>query len=152
MESYQFVQIVDPTKHPCKNGPQGGPCNRIRPGHPYDITSECRTCWNFNHRVDFNLAWGGDGKVFAVVGEPVPPSPPPPPKPLLGDRVKGMFERIGATQERVRRVVDWLGFECGCVERQQRMNELDRIARETTGQPIGVAEGALKTLLAEFWG
>lgn len=49
---------------------------------------------------------------------------------MLGDRVAGALDMAGVTHEAVAR---WLGAECGCKERQDKLNALgawaERVAR-----------------------
>ena len=47
----------------------------------------------------------------------------PPPKPGLGDMVAAGLSAIGITKERVSAVV---GGDCGCGQRQEKLNELGR--------------------------
>ena len=57
------------TFHPCKKGPGGSPCSRIRLGHSFDAErGDCILCWQYAHNEDFNRAWGGGGRVHPVNG------------------------------------------------------------------------------------
>lgn len=59
-------------KHPCQSGPQRTPCNRIRLGEAFDINQDCHLCHKFAHDVQYNLAWGGSGKVVPIRPGSVP--------------------------------------------------------------------------------
>jgi hypothetical protein len=52
--------------------------------------------------------------------------------PLAGDLVAAMTERMGIDWV-VKTVADELGLECGCPERQRKMNELDAKFRRFLG-------------------
>lgn len=43
----------------------------------------------------------------------------------LGDKVEDALRLVGITQERVEK---WLGEDCGCEERKERLNQLGRWA------------------------
>lgn len=46
-------------EHPCHNGPDRRPC-----GDDFN----CRPCYLYRYRADYNLLWGGDGKVEEAEG------------------------------------------------------------------------------------
>jgi hypothetical protein len=53
------------------------------------------------------------------------PSPPPN---GLGDLVAAAFASIGVTKDRAQAVANAIGVEdCGCAQRQERLNELGRM-------------------------
>lgn len=136
-------------RHLCKKGPNGGPCNNIDLGKPFVKETQCRRCWLYAHDSSYNVACGGDGRTYTVIGEPVPQPPVPPVPRLLGDRIEGMLSLVGVTKDRVSA---WLGHECGCTERQRRLNELDKLARVAANQSVEAVRGALKGLLGSFFG
>lgn len=45
---------------------------------------------------------------------------------MLGDNIKKALEAAGLSQERVER---WLGYPCGCADRQYKLNAIDSWAR-----------------------
>lgn len=49
----------------------------------------------------------------------------------LGDWLKQRLDAVGITQERAKLVSDWLGVECGCPERQEKLNALGSWATAT---------------------
>lgn len=50
-----------------------------------------------------------------------------PPKPGLGDMVAAGLDAVGITKQRVQAVASRVGIkDCGCRQRQQRLNELGR--------------------------
>ena len=54
----------------------------------------------------------------------------------LGDVVEQALTSVGVTKERVTR---WMGKDCNCKERQQRLNELGNWARQTLGGGVSNA-------------
>lgn len=63
------------------------------------------------------------------LSEPVPKTPK-----YLGDHIEAMLTKMGITKEKVS---EWIGHPCNCEERQERINALDKWARES-------AKGAYK--------
>lgn len=59
---------------------------------------------------------------------------------MLGDKVKQALDILGITHERVE---SWLGRPCNCPDRQERLNQLDAIARRVI---IGRVRGAIAYL------
>lgn len=58
-------------------------CDRVQLGKPWgpEYGQTCWPCWAFHHLKEFNLRWGGDGKVrewLAEARRPVQFDPPPP--------------------------------------------------------------------------
>lgn len=135
------------SKHPCKAGPDGSPCNRFRRGEAYDTSRDCRLCWLFAHHVEYNLAWGGDGKVTSAPSAPVDTvAPTPAHKPMLfGDAVESALSFAGITKERVEA---WVGGPCGCKERQERLNKLHLWAKSAIGGTAEKARGWLHRLMS----
>lgn len=43
----------------------------------------------------------------------------------LGDKITAALEELGA-----RRVVDYIGVDCGCERRREKLNEFDEIIRD----------------------
>ncbi len=130
--------------YPCKAGPNGTPCNRIRIGEAYDRARDCRYCYLFAHNARYSRAWGGNGRVT-----PAPPVvanlPPTAPKRLLlGDAIESALSTVGITKERVS---EWLGQPCGCLERQRRLNELHLWARQAGQETIDQARSWLTKLI-----
>lgn len=134
------------SRHPCKAGPDGTPCNRFRKGEAYDISRECRLCWNFHHVIAYNLAWGGDGKVTPAPSAPVAASPATPKPMLLGDAVESALSFVGVTKDRVQA---WIGGPCGCKERQERLNRLHLWAKSAMGGTVEKARGWLHKLIGD---
>lgn len=146
MPSPTSAVVIDPTKHPCKLGPNQTPCNKLEVGQPYDISVHCRLCWLFNHDVQYNLAWGGDGKVASAPNGVIDTrsNTPTVKRELLGDKVKNALTKIGITKDRVE---EWIGGPCGCVERQQRLNELHEWAEQVLAEKASNAKGWLMRMI-----
>jgi hypothetical protein len=82
-------------------------------------------------------------EILAVVSKnhPVNHSPQSdPPSKGLGDHVSAALSSVGITKELVS---DWLGEECGCAERQEKLNQLGSWASR-------VVQGTLKDAAAMF--
>lgn len=62
----------------------------------------------------------------------------------LGDMVSHALSRVGITKDRISK---FLGRKCSCAERQEKLNNLDRWARQSTKQSIKAARGFLKKLI-----
>jgi len=61
--------------------------------------------------------------------------PPVEPKPKgLGDRVEQALTAIGITKERVE---EWVGPECGCEERKQKLNRIGEVVSRFWGGLFG---------------
>lgn len=41
-------------------------CDRVRISQPFDRSRDCSDCWMWHHVERFNLAYGGDGVVYAI--------------------------------------------------------------------------------------
>lgn len=56
--------------HPCKSGPDGKPCGRVRitdgRAAPYVYGTDCALCYLFTTDARQNVAWGGTGEVAAA--------------------------------------------------------------------------------------
>lgn len=59
----------------------------------------------------------------------------------LGDRVEQALSMIGITKERVE---DWVGEECGCAERQEKLNQLGSWAHEVVMDGVQNAQSYLE--------
>lgn len=135
--------------HPCKDGTDGAPCNRYRLGEAYDISRDCRTCWNYAHDVSYNLFHGGDGKITPAPRETVEATPAKTvtlKEMFLGDRIESLLKKIGVTKERIAR---WFGSCFGCPARQKALNDLDKWARDSDSVPIKTALEMLNKLIGE---
>ena len=66
--------------------------------------------------------------------------------PLLGDAIKETLSAIGITQERVS---SWMGRECGCAARQEKMNKLDELVRRKASDGLEAAKGWFKKLIGD---
>lgn len=64
----------------------------------------------------------------------------------LGDTVAAALESVGVTHERVER---WLGRECGCRERQEKLNALGNWAVRTLEISARGALGYLKAIMGD---
>lgn len=65
----------------------------------------------------------------------------------LGDAIAAALMTVGISKERVSR---WLGRECHCKERQEKLNSLGRWAsRILSGKGRGEAEKHLKEIMDE---
>lgn len=63
---------------------------------------------------------------------------------MLGDAVHQALSIVGATPERVSR---WVGQDCCCEERRERLNQLDRWARRIISGRIEQAASYLEQIL-----
>jgi hypothetical protein len=64
----------------------------------------------------------------------------------LGDRVESVLSAVGITRDRVER---WVGPECGCEERKEKLNTLDQYARRYLSGKIHQAKHYLERLVEE---
>lgn len=62
----------------------------------------------------------------------------------LGDRVEAALKIVGITKAKV---TSWLGFDCGCEENRERLNQLDRWARRVVGGKIDQAKEFLEKIM-----
>lgn len=65
---------------------------------------------------------------------------------MLGDRIATALERVGITPERVEA---WVGFPCGCEERQIRLNQLHAWASRVLRGKVEQAERFLNEILGQ---
>jgi hypothetical protein len=63
---------------------------------------------------------------------------------MLGDTVSTALESVGITDQRVSQ---WLGKQCHCPERKERLNQLDRWARQVIAGKLVEARMYLNQLL-----
>ena len=63
----------------------------------------------------------------------------------LGDAVESALSAVGITKDRVS---DWVGGECGCEERQRRLNSLGRWASAVLRGAVRDARGTISDLLS----
>lgn len=64
----------------------------------------------------------------------------------LGDRVEQALSMIGITKERVE---EWVGEECGCAERQEKLNQLGSWAHEAVTSSVENAKVYLEKLIGK---
>jgi hypothetical protein len=64
----------------------------------------------------------------------------------LGDNVQRALTAVGVTEERVQA---WAGGPCGCKERQEKLNALDRWARRVAGGMLQGAATYLRRLMED---
>jgi hypothetical protein len=65
----------------------------------------------------------------------------------LGDRIEQALTLVGLTKERVER---WIGPECGCTERQERLNALGAWAGRVLRGKVDHALLYLKGIMGEL--
>lgn len=63
---------------------------------------------------------------------------------LTGDRVERALTLIGITD---RRISEWLGRDCGCGERKEKLNQLDLWARRVIRGKIDNAHNYLDRII-----
>jgi hypothetical protein len=110
-------------RHPKVTGPR-------RKSTPVPL-SKCETC---------PVPQGGEPVQLTLPeAERITVAPAKQPK-LLGDMVESALTKVGVTKERVTK---WIGAECGCAERQEKLNRLHLWAK-------GVLSGKSPDATAEF--
>lgn len=62
----------------------------------------------------------------------------------LGDHIEQALTKVGITKQRVSH---WLGRDCGCAARQEKLNELSRWAKSTLGDVYENAKSALEEVI-----
>ena len=90
-------------------------------------------------RADYRALWDAQAK-----GDPPPQAPEKPQPKLLGDHVESALSVVGITKERV---LAWFGPECGCIERQEKLNAIDKWARESVASTVEKAKGWLASII-----
>lgn len=65
---------------------------------------------------------------------------------MLGDLIESALSRIGITQDRV---MSWLGRDCGCQRRKEKLNSLTNLARRVVSGRIDKAREYLEEILSE---
>lgn len=69
------------------------------------------------------------------------------PQVYIGDHLYSFFQRIGVTEERV---MKWLNSQCRCKERQQKLNDLDRLVRQSVKLTIEQAKHYLHVMYEDL--
>jgi hypothetical protein len=72
--------------------------------------------------------------------------PRQPPKIELGDAIANTLKSFGITPEKV---TQWIGRPCGCERRREKLNQLDRWARQFLGGKKEEAEQYLGEIIDE---
>ena len=67
--------------------------------------------------------------------------------PGLGDKIETALTAVGITKERVE---DWVGFPCGCDERKEKINRLERWAKRVLKGKIHKAVTYLEEILGDY--
>lgn len=114
------------------------------------------TCLNYSkmasRTVSFRacegVAFGKTDCPYREEGEP-PPTPTKIERPrieptkYLGDRIEAALSSVGVTKQVVEK---FLGEPCGCAERQEKFNQLDKWARAVALGAVGNAKGFLEKI------
>jgi hypothetical protein len=94
-----------------------------------------RVCWLYQNDPVYRDYWDGHKVTVTNIG-PLP----------LGNYIHNALELVGVTPERVSR---WLGQECNCKERQDKMNQIGAWASRVIGGNVSGAVKYLKRIMGE---
>jgi hypothetical protein len=79
--------------------------------HPEPVPAKCHLCHLFTTRDDYRRLW--ESEIAETVVAPAPPG--------LGTAIETALTMFGVTSERVSA---WLGVECNCKERRDKLDRL----------------------------